>query len=69
MSRRSWKESHWKGTWLELLQCKEKDEGTGEDKESQQRVTLKERIPWLKPTGSSASDETEEVKPLSPYWA
>ena len=50
MSRWSWKEGHWT----------EKGEGTGEDEESSQRTNLKERNPWLTPTESCASDETEE---------
>ena len=34
MSRWSWKESYWKGTWLEPWQWKEKDKGPDDDQES-----------------------------------
>ena len=68
-----WKENRRTEAWLEPWSW----EGTREDEEVFQRLTLaqnlleevlKERNPWLTPTESCASDETEveDAKPFGP---
>ena len=56
------REHAWIGPW----QWDEKDKGTEEDEQFFFIHILKERKPWLTPTESCASDETEEeeVRPL-----
>ena len=67
MSQWSWEESYWKETWTEPWLWKERDEGAEGDEELFQKLILKARNPWLTPTESCTSDETEEeeVKQLS----
>ena len=60
MSQWSWKESHWKDSWIEPWQWKEQDKWLDDDEELFFKLVFEERNPWPPPTESCASDETEE---------
>ena len=62
--RWSWKGTQWKGRWSDPWQGEEPDELSEDDEEPPPKLILKERNPWLTPTESCASDETEEEEKL-----